>query len=118
MRLGWKFLVPISLVWIVAVIAVRDIKARYGFSAPMVLVILGVIVVVAVVIAFITPERKVSDNRVEVTGGGYPVPPLNLEIPNKPRRRTTARERRSAGQKPADTAVTAGAGKESGDGSV
>ena len=34
MRLGWKFLVPISLVWIVAVIAVRDIKAALRLHRP------------------------------------------------------------------------------------
>ena len=118
MKLGWKFLVPVSLVWTVAVIAVRDITARYGFSAPMVLVILGVIVVVAVAIAFITPERKVRDDRVEVTGGGYPVPPLNLEIPSRARRKPHGRSGRVSGQQ-TDKAVPAGAGrKETGDGSV
>jgi NADH-quinone oxidoreductase subunit H len=91
MRLGWRFLVPIALVWIVAVIAVRDIKARYGFSGPMVLVILGCVIVVALVIAFLVPERKIPDNRVQVTGGGYPVPPLDLQVPKPPRRRPAVR---------------------------
>ena len=95
MRLGWKFLVPISLVWIVAVIAVRDVKARYGFSGPMVLVIFGCVIAIALVIAFLVPERKVQDNRVQVTGGGYPVPPLDLSVPKPPRRRPAVRGERA-----------------------
>ncbi|HEX3792386.1 MAG TPA: NADH-quinone oxidoreductase subunit NuoH [Pseudonocardiaceae bacterium] len=119
MRLGWKFLVPISLVWTVAVIAVRDVKARYGFSAPMVLVILGCVVVLAVIVAFVTPDRKVPDDRVQVTGGGYPVPPLNLEIPGRPRRRSTRATRSAEQADKAERAVPAGAGrKESGDGDL
>jgi NADH-quinone oxidoreductase subunit H len=90
MRLGWKFLVPISLVWIIAVIAVRDVKARYGFSGPMVLVILGCVIAVALIVAFLVPERRVPDNRVQVTGGGYPVPPLDLRVPRQPPRRRGA----------------------------
>ncbi|HVV24172.1 MAG TPA: NADH-quinone oxidoreductase subunit NuoH [Pseudonocardiaceae bacterium] len=113
MRLGWKFLVPISLVWIVAVIAVRDVKARYGFSGPMVLVILGCVVVVALVIAFLVPERRTKDERVQVTGGGYPVPPLDLVVPdpNRRPRRVRARERAVA-------SVTSGSTEEADNGDV
>ncbi|HEY0805317.1 MAG TPA: NADH-quinone oxidoreductase subunit NuoH [Pseudonocardiaceae bacterium] len=105
MRLGWKFLVPISLVWIVAVIAVRDVKARYGFSGPMVLVILGCVIVVALIVAFLVPERKIPDNRVQVTGGGYPVPPLDLSVPKQPPRRRSA----VGGERGRRAAVPAGA---------
>jgi NADH-quinone oxidoreductase subunit H len=93
MRLGWKFLVPISLVWIVAVIAVRDVRARYGFSGPLVGIIVGGVIVIAVVIAFAIPERKVPDDRVQVTGGNYPVPPLDLVVPKPSRRRSVRAER-------------------------
>jgi len=95
MRLGWKFLVPISLVWIVAVIAVRDVKARYGFSATTVLIILGGVILIALAIALLMPERKVHDDRVQVTGGGYPVPPLDLSVPKPPRRRPAVRGERA-----------------------
>ncbi len=30
MRLGWKILVPVSLVWIVAVSALRVLRVQYG----------------------------------------------------------------------------------------
>jgi NADH-quinone oxidoreductase subunit H len=110
MRLGWKFLVPISLVWIVAVIAVRDIKARYGFTGPMVLVILGCVVVLALVIAFLVPERKVKDTRVQVTGGGYPVPPLDLVVPDP-----TGRRQRRLRRERTPASVTAGGSTEEAD---
>jgi NADH-quinone oxidoreductase subunit H len=109
MRLGWKVLVPISLVWIVVVIAVRDVKNRYGFSAPVVLIALGIVVVAALVLAFAVPQRTVPEKRVTLTGGGYPVPPLDLRPPTLKRR---ARHRSldgsvGAGERPA---VRAGAG--------
>jgi NADH-quinone oxidoreductase subunit H len=112
MRFGWKVLVPVNLVWIAAVVAVREIKASYGFSAPIVLVILAVVVVVALVIAFVTPERKLPPEGVPLTGGNYPIPPLDLVVPSKPTaRRSRKRESAAVGAGSADS-------KEVGDGSV
>jgi NADH-quinone oxidoreductase subunit H len=108
MRLGWKFLVPISLVWIVAVIAVRDVKASSGFHGPMVLVLLGCVVVIALVIAFMVPDRKVADDRVQVTGGDFPVPPLDLVVPKPGRRRTSVRGERARAVAHIPAAVPAG----------
>jgi NADH-quinone oxidoreductase subunit H len=112
MRLGWKFLVPISLVWILAVIAVRDVKARYGFTTPLILVIIGCVLVVALVIAFAVPERKVPDERVQVTGGNYPVPPLDLAVPKPPTRRRSVRAERS---RPTASVSAGGSGQEEAD---
>jgi NADH-quinone oxidoreductase subunit H len=108
MRLGWKFLVPISLVWIVAVIAVRDVKASSGFHGPMVLVLLGCVVVIALVIAFMVPDRKVADDRVQVTGGDFPVPPLDLVVPKPGRRRASVRGERARAVAHIPAAVPAG----------
>ncbi|HWE88969.1 MAG TPA: NADH-quinone oxidoreductase subunit NuoH [Pseudonocardiaceae bacterium] len=122
MRLGWKVLVPISLVWIVAVIAVRDVKARYGFTAPVVLIALGIVLVIALVIAFAAPQRGVPEKRVTLTGGGYPVPPLDLRPPTPKRRaRHRAVDQDATGRTavPAGTSGTAGtSGKEPGHGDV
>ncbi len=116
MRLGWKFLVPISLVWILAVIAVRDVKARYGFTTPLILVIIGCVLLVAIVLAFAVPERKVPDDRVQVTGGDYPVPPLDLKVPKPPTRRRSVRAERTR----PTASVTAGssAEEEAGNGDI
>ncbi|HEX4725243.1 MAG TPA: NADH-quinone oxidoreductase subunit NuoH [Pseudonocardiaceae bacterium] len=112
MRLGWKFLVPISLLWIIAVIVVRDVKARYGFSLVTVLVILGGVVALALIIAFVVPEKRVADNRVQVTGGGYPVPPLDLSVPKQSPRRRAVRERARSTQLTTAATVSAGSGPE------
>jgi NADH-quinone oxidoreductase subunit H len=111
MRLGWKFLVPISLVWIVAVIAVRDVKNRYGFTGPVILITIGVVIALAIVVAFLVPEKKVPDKRVLLTGGGYPVPPLDLTVPAPNRRKTAVRG--NGGRAGALTSA-----KEAGDGDV
>ncbi|HEY4021264.1 MAG TPA: NADH-quinone oxidoreductase subunit NuoH, partial [Pseudonocardiaceae bacterium] len=38
MRFGWKVLVPVNLLWIAAVVAVREVKAAYGFNSTTVLI--------------------------------------------------------------------------------
>ncbi|WNV90987.1 NADH-quinone oxidoreductase subunit NuoH [Umezawaea sp. Da 62-37] len=90
MRLGWKVLVPISLVWIVAVALVRALNNSGDFSQQQFLIILGVVLGVLVLLSLLLPDRKVEEdpNAVPITGGGYPVPPLDLEVPKAPTRRT------------------------------
>jgi len=90
MRLGWKVLVPISLVWIVAVALVRALNNSGGFSRNQFLTIFGVVLGVLVLLSLLLPDRKVAEdpNAVPITGGGYPVPPLDLEVPKAPTRRT------------------------------
>jgi NADH-quinone oxidoreductase subunit H len=92
MRLGWKVLVPISLVWIVAVALVRALNNSATFSRDEFLIILGVALGVLVLLSLLLPDRKVAEdpNAVPITGGGYPVPPLDLEVPKSPTRRAPA----------------------------
>ncbi|HEX7660830.1 MAG TPA: NADH-quinone oxidoreductase subunit NuoH [Pseudonocardiaceae bacterium] len=111
MRLGWKFLVPVSLVWILVVIAVRDVKSAYGFTAPVVLTGLGIIVVIALVVAFAVPQRTVSEKRIELSGGGFPVPPLDLQPPSLKRRTRRHTVETETAERPA---VSAGAGGNAG----
>ncbi|SDH66822.1 NADH dehydrogenase subunit H [Actinokineospora alba] len=85
MRLGWKILVPANLVWIVLVVALRAFRNEEAISAPTILIAGGVVLVLLIGLSFLLPERKVQmdDNRVPVTGGGYPIPPLDLRVPDK-----------------------------------
>jgi NADH-quinone oxidoreductase subunit H len=85
MRLGWKILVPANLVWIVLVVALRAIRNEGEISAPTILVAGGIVLVLIIGLSFLLPERKVvaDENLVPVTGGGYPIPPLDLQIPDK-----------------------------------
>ncbi|QUQ70545.1 NADH-quinone oxidoreductase subunit NuoH [Kutzneria sp. CA-103260] len=91
MRLGWKVLVPVSLVWIVLVVCIRalagsqaDSFGTVGRIVLIAIIILGILVVVALI-----PERKQASDpdRVMVTGSGYPLPPLDLKVPKAPKRR-------------------------------
>jgi NADH-quinone oxidoreductase subunit H len=127
MRLGWKVLVPISLVWIVAVALVRALNNSGDFSQREFLIILGVALGVLVLLSLLLPDRKVEEdpNAVPITGGGYPVPPLDLEVPKAPTRRTpvvaaipgTSAEKSTSARMPAEpVAVTAS--KEASDGDV
>ncbi|HEX6346393.1 NADH-quinone oxidoreductase subunit NuoH [Umezawaea sp.] len=114
MRLGWKVLVPISLVWIVAVALVRALNNSGDFSQRQFLIILGVALGVLVLLSLLLPDRKVEEdpNAVPITGGGYPVPPLDLEVPKAPTRRTPV-----VAQLPKET-VAVTASKEASDGDV
>ncbi len=57
-----------------------------------------------------------DDDQVPITGGGYPVPPLDLEIP-KPSKRKAVRGR-SARRRPATVGGGQDAEKESDDGDL
>jgi len=85
MKLGWKVLVPFSLVWILAVAAIRALQRSNGVSAQQVLVIGGVVLVVLLAVAFLVPDRAVEDDTGAVQlAGEYPVPPLDLVVPTRP----------------------------------
>ena len=80
-------------VWIVAVSALRVLRTQYGtVSAPVVLLIGFVVLVVAVVVAVLLPDRKPADEAPEepTVVSDYPVPPLDLTVPPPPPRRRRA----------------------------
>jgi NADH-quinone oxidoreductase subunit H len=67
MRLGWKFLVPISLGWLLLVAGFRAYRQKYGVDAALVRNIAIVFFVVLLVTAFL-PERKNDDDSVDIAG--------------------------------------------------
>jgi len=95
MKIGWKVLIPVSLVWIVAVAAVRVYRSQ-GVDLQRLLIGTGVVLFVLVVVYLFVPEPAPSgadDDGLEeledaiddgepeaerrpVYAGGYPVPPL------------------------------------------
>ena len=91
MKIGWQFLIPVSLVWIVAVAGVRVARAE-GSDLKRWLV--GLAVVLAILIAvyvFVVPSSDSEDDdeawlegddEEELTAfsGGYPVPPLPGQV--------------------------------------
>ncbi|CAM3644364.1 NADH-quinone oxidoreductase subunit NuoH [Kibdelosporangium persicum] len=110
MKLGWKFLVPISLVFIVAltVINVFDQLSTTG-----ILISAGFFILLLIALVMMIPDRREPRaGRVPLSGGGYPVPPIDLQIPSKPRRTKQARSRAgrrqtvAAGAKEGDDGVS------------
>ncbi len=80
MKLGWKVLIPVSLVWTVGVALVRLIRSSGDFNSRTLLIVAGVAVAVLLLTAFI-PERdqspeRADDERFDAFAGGYPVPPM------------------------------------------
>jgi NADH-quinone oxidoreductase subunit H len=97
MRLGWKVLVPVSLVWLLVLAAMNigldateDLSTRIAFAGGAAIVVMAVI--------FFWPTRKPYEPPTEPdTGlGGYPVPPIDLDVPPTPRSLTEIEHRESA----------------------
>ncbi|MDH6126154.1 NADH-quinone oxidoreductase subunit NuoH [Kitasatospora sp. GP82] len=98
MKLGWKVLLPVSLVWLVMVASVRALRNEgYGFGQ----VVLYVGAPIAAILLLVllrdvlrrTPEPEESEpaGEFDPMAGGYPVPPLpGQELPAVPRRRSRA----------------------------
>ncbi|MDT7724315.1 MAG: NADH-quinone oxidoreductase subunit [Actinomycetota bacterium] len=110
MQLGWKVLVPLNLVWIVLIVSLRAIKNSGGWSTWQYLVGGGVLVLLIMGLANLLPQKPMpSEDYVPITGGGYPLPPLDLKVPEAtPRQKALAKaEARAAKRKPA----VVGAGK-------
>jgi NADH-quinone oxidoreductase subunit H len=101
MRLGWKVLVPASLLWILVIFAIRAWR-NTGGSVPALLVVLGIGLAVVLVIAFLVPERRLKGADVE-PASDYPVPPLDLKIPARPGAKRPRRERVGRRREPALT---------------
>lgn len=116
MKIGWKVLVPANLVWIVLVSAVRAFRNEQNVSTGQWVFWIGAGVLVLILLALLLPDRKVEDDedRVPITGGGYPVPPLDLEIPQPPKRKAVRRGRERRQRAAVGTAQE----KESTDGDV
>ncbi len=82
MKLGWKVLIPASLIWILAVSAVRVVRLEGGFDQRYILITGAVLLVIVLALAFV-PERVDPDAEPEPASapfdafaGGYPVPPM------------------------------------------
>jgi NADH-quinone oxidoreductase subunit H len=89
MRFGWRWLIPISLVWIVMVAILRVGRSEGWFASPVFLAIAGVIFVILLGFSFFGGgEPKEAETQAEPIGefdafaGGYPVPPMpGQELP-------------------------------------
>ena len=58
MRLGWKGLVPLSLLWIVAIFAIRTYRNSGGDNVPALIVTIGIVLTCVLLVAFLVPDRR------------------------------------------------------------
>jgi NADH-quinone oxidoreductase subunit H len=95
--------VPASLVWLVLIAGIRAIRNDADISTAQILITGGVVIVVLVLLTLLLPEKEIRDeDSVPITGGGYPVPPLDLKVPETtPRRKALKAKARSSKQEPA-----------------
>jgi len=80
MAFGWKRLIPVSLLWIVAVATIRTITLNGGIERRTLLIAIGVLAVVFLALFFV-PEAKKAEEEAPVEeadafAGGFPVPPM------------------------------------------
>jgi NADH-quinone oxidoreductase subunit H len=81
MKFGWTRLIPISLVWIVAVATVRAISLEGGIDRQYLLAAIGVVAVLFLGLFFFTGSEEEkrpaeADEPFDAFAGGYPVPPM------------------------------------------
>ncbi len=81
MAFGWKVLIPFSVVWIVAVAAIRVVTLQGdGFNRSWLIAIAAVLGVLVVLLLFIEdkskPDEPVEAEPFDAFAGGYPVPPM------------------------------------------
>jgi NADH-quinone oxidoreductase subunit H len=95
MRFGWKFLIPVTLAWVVAVAFIRGAQLEFLGTGQVTiagrvlsvatLVIVGVVAVIALAVAWVWDERRAArlaaeeeapPEEIDPFAGGYPVPPL------------------------------------------
>jgi NADH-quinone oxidoreductase subunit H len=88
MKFGWKVLIPVSLVWIMMVAAIRLISLEGGLNRRYLLGAFAVLAVLCLVLYFVgekeepEPDHRAVDGAEEPEGfdafaGGYPVPPMS-----------------------------------------
>lgn len=77
MAFGWKRLIPVALLWIVAVSTIRAISLEGGVDRRWILIGIGILAVVFLVLFFVGEgDQGETDAEAEAAPTGYPVPPM------------------------------------------
>ncbi|NYT93215.1 NADH-quinone oxidoreductase subunit NuoH [Salinispora sp. H7-4] len=99
MRLGWKVLLPLNLVWIL--VLAGWLKTQ-GWERADRLILYGAIAGVVLIVTLIWPNRQPAPKPTlaeEVNNrppGSFPLPPLDLQVPPSPRTQRIVAEREPA----------------------
>jgi NADH-quinone oxidoreductase subunit H len=90
MKLGWKILIPVSLVWILVVASIRTLYNEVADTRTR-MTYLGIGFAALMLVFTFWPQKEkeepvaVADEVIPVEQGGFPVPPLDLVVPPTPR---------------------------------
>jgi NADH-quinone oxidoreductase subunit H len=82
MAIGWKRLIPFSLIWIMAVASIRTIELTGGLDRQWLYVGIALCLVAIGVLTFVRekqrsePEAEQEVGDFDAFAGGYPVPPM------------------------------------------
>ncbi|MFJ6212487.1 NADH-quinone oxidoreductase subunit NuoH [Streptomyces sp. NPDC092296] len=96
MKLGWKVLIPVSLVWLVMVATVRALRNE-GYDFGRVVLYIGAPLIAILLLSLVwdvfrhrdRPEQHRPPEVFDPMAGGFPVPPLpGQQLPPVPRRRS------------------------------
>jgi len=110
MKLGWKFLIPVSLAWFVLVAVVQGYRSFSGGSTRGLLMVLAAVFLVAMLVLLFLPagdddaaggtaragrgadgDLVAPGEEFDAYAGGYPVPPMpGQSLPVTPRARRAA----------------------------
>ncbi len=90
MKLGWKVLIPVSLIWILLVAAIRTLTDEVADGRTRILYILAAFAVLLAIFYLIPQKQPVveltpEESLVPLDQGGFPTPPLDLVVPPTPR---------------------------------
>src|SRR4051794_26001569 len=96
MKFGWKGLVPISLIWILLVAAIRTANLEADNRNMIIYVVVAAFLVIVAVFALLPqpePDQQAQEGSgldlVPLDEGGFPTPPLDLVVPPTPRSLTS-----------------------------
>lgn len=81
MDLGWKWMIPISIVWLMFIASARSLMSHGLLAGPVFWIVLAIIAAILVALFFLSGREEEPDysiDTVNYTGfaDGYPVPPL------------------------------------------
>lgn len=99
MRLGWKVLLPLNLVWIL--VLAGWLKTQ-GWERADRLILYGAIAGVVLILTLLWPSRRTAPKPTlaeEINNrppGSFPLPPLDLQVPPSPRTQRIVAEREPA----------------------
>ena len=101
MRLGWKVLLPVNLLWILLLGGLR-ISRSEPLGDGRRWLIMGGLVAVVILVALLWPSKRpgqlgtVDEQVAGRPSGSFPLPPMDLQVPPSPRARRGVAERQPA----------------------